>query len=134
MSFSVSICMANADHINGQATFTHLHNSGMVGRFPYERMPTRKIFAVAQKKAAIVAMEMRIDNRMCHMGGSATSVRTYIVIGPKTGAREKPTERFESGFVMMATRRNHGSIMIMVIGAMSCCASFSELQIAPPIA
>src|SRR5712691_6242683 len=110
---------------DGQATFTHLQSSGSVGRLPYERIPTRKIFAVAQKKAAIVAMETRIDSRMCQMGGSETSVRTYIVIGPNTGASEKPTERFESGLVMMPKSRNHGSIMSSVMGMMSCCASFS---------
>src|SRR6266849_4198962 len=97
-------------------------------------MPTRKILAVTQKKARMVAIEMAIDNRMCHTGGSETSVRTNMVIGPNTGDSEKPTDSDESGLVMMATIRNHGSIMIMEIGAMSCCASFSELQTAPPMA
>jgi len=32
----------------------------MVGRFPYERMPTRKIFAVIQKNIRMVAIETRI--------------------------------------------------------------------------
>src|SRR5438552_4586037 len=68
------------------ATFIHRHSSGIVGRLPYERMPTRKIFAVAQKKAAIVTRETRIETAMCQSGGSETSVRTNIVIGPKTGA------------------------------------------------
>ena len=71
---------------------------------------------------------------MCVIGGSPTSVRTNIVSGPNTGASEKPTASGESGLVMMAAIRNQGSIMIMVIGMMSCCASFSELQAAPPMA
>src|SRR5712692_9491486 len=97
-------------------------------------MPIRKIFAVAQKKAQMVAIDTRMDTTMCHMGGSATSVRTYIVIGSNTGASDNPMAMFESGFVMMPTSRNHGSIISIVIGMMSCCASFSELQTAPPIA
>src|SRR5712692_9265559 len=97
-------------------------------------MPRRKILAVAQKKTKIVAMETAMDSRMCHTGGSETSVRTNMVIGPKTGESEKPTASDESGLVMMATIMNQGSIMIMEIGAMSCCASFSELQTAPPMA
>ena len=52
-------------------------------------MPTRKIFAVTQKKTKIVASETPIDSRMCQTGGSETSVRTNIVIGPKTGESEK---------------------------------------------
>src|SRR5438309_10771975 len=97
-------------------------------------MPTRKILAVTQKKARIVAMEIAIDSRMCHTGGSETSVRTNIVIGPKTGEREKATDIVASGLVMITNIRNHGSIMIMEIGAMSCCASFPELQTEPPMA
>ena len=53
-------------------------------------MPTRKIFAVTQKKQQMVAMETAIDSATCHAGGSETSVRTNIVSGPKTGLSEKP--------------------------------------------
>src|SRR5947209_7654939 len=126
MSFRVLISMVHpcGEQFISHATLSHLHSSGMVGRFPYERMPTRKIFAVAQKKAKIVAMEMAIESRMCHTGGSETSVRTNIVIGPNTGESDMPTDIVESGLVMIANIRNHGSIMIMEIGAMSCWASF----------
>src|SRR5689334_20680891 len=120
--------------MNAQATFSQRMSSGMVGRLPYERMPTRKIFAVTQKNTTIVAIATTIDNATCHIGGSDTSVRTYMVSGPNTGESEKPTARLDSGLVRMPAIRNHGSIMIMVIGAMSCCASFSELQTEPPIA
>src|SRR5688572_6600040 len=127
----VGVTVARA---GGYATLIQRQSSGIVGRLPYDRIPTRKIFAVAQKNTAIVAMEIRIVRAMCHIGGSATRIRTYIVIGPKTGESENATDSGESGFVMIATRRNHGSIMIIVMGAMSCCASFSELLTAPPIA
>ena len=83
---------------------------------------------------AIVAIETPIVVAICSGGGSATSVRMNIVIGPKTGASEKPTAILESGLVMRPASRNHGSIITIEIGAMSCCASFSELQTAPPIA
>src|SRR5216684_9413800 len=97
-------------------------------------MPTRKIFAVTEKNTTIVAIETAIDSRMCQTGGSETRVRTNIVIGPKTGESEKATDILLSGFVMITNMRNHGSIMIMEIGAISCCASFSLLQTAPPMA
>ena len=105
-----------------------------MGRFPYDRIPTRKIFAVNQKNTAIVASETAIVVITCVIGGSATSVRMNIVIGPNTGASEKPTARPESGFVIRPASRIQGSIMINVMGAMSCCASRSELHTAPPIA
>src|SRR5215212_9209662 len=106
----------------------------MVGRFPYERMPTRKIFAVAQKKTRMVTSDTPIDSAMCHSGGSEATVRANIVTGPNTGASEKPTESDESGLVMMAIIMNHGSIMIIWIGAISCCASLSVLHAAPATA
>src|SRR5262245_7489673 len=127
-------CAEPGDHSRSYATRIHLMSSGSVGRFPYERMPTRKIFEVTQKNAEIVAMAITIESRTCHIGGSETSVRTYIVSGPKTGESEKATLSVDSGFVRIAAMRNHGSIMTMVIGAMSCCASFSELHTAPPMA
>ena len=71
---------------------------------------------------------------MCHTGGSVTSVRTNIVIGPKTGESEKPTANGASGLMMIGIIRNQGIIMTIMIGAMNCCASFSELQTAPAIA
>src|SRR5258708_2898846 len=116
------------------ATFIQRRNSGIVGRLPYERMPTRKIFAVAQKNPATVAMETRMLSAICDIGGSATRIRTNIVNGPNTGAIERPTTNGESGFVIRTMIRNHGNIIDIVIGAMSCCASLSELQIAPPTA
>src|SRR5258708_4233750 len=97
-------------------------------------MPTRKIFAVAQKNAATVAIETAIVIAICESGGSAIRMRTNIVSGPNTGASDRPTTNGESGFVIRTMIRNHGSIIDIVIGAMSCCASFSELQIAPPTA
>src|SRR6266550_3820762 len=97
-------------------------------------MPTRKIFAVIHMKSAMVAMETAMEIAMCNGGGSETSVRTYIVIGPKTGDIEKEVESVESGLVMSTTTRNHGRNMTIVIGAMSCCASRSELHAAPPMA
>src|SRR6266545_2779967 len=120
--------------VPAQAIFNHRHSSPIVGRLPYERMPTRKIFAVTQKNTQIVAMETAIEIRRCTIGGSETSARTNIVSGPKTGEREKPMARPESGLVMIANIRNHGSIISIEIGAISCCASFSELQTAPAIA
>src|SRR2546430_839177 len=83
------------------ATFIQRHSSGIVGRFPYERMPTRKIFAVAQKKTKMVAMETAIDRAMCHIGGSDATVRANIVTGPNTGISEKATAICESGLVMI---------------------------------
>src|SRR5512142_2905020 len=97
-------------------------------------MPMRKIFEVIHISPAIVASEMAIEIRMCVIGGSPTSVRTNMVSGPNTGASENATVSVESGLVMIAAMRNHGSIMIIVMGMISCCASFSELQAAPPIA
>src|SRR6478672_3392495 len=97
-------------------------------------MPTRKIFAVTQRKSAIVAIETRIETAIWIGGGSETSVRTYIVIGPKTGDIEKVVASVESGLVIRPTTRNHGRNITIVIGAISCCASRSELQAAPPIA
>src|SRR4029079_16415583 len=94
----------------GQATLSQRTSSGIVGRFPYDRMPTRKIFAVIQKKTEIVTIETAMDRRTCHIGGSATSVRTNMVSGPNTGASEKPIASDESGFVMIAAIMNHGSI------------------------
>src|SRR4051794_41049712 len=96
-----------------QATFTQRHSSGNVGRFPYDRMPTLKIFAVIQKKRAMVTIDTPIVVRTWDIGGSATSVRMNIVIGQNTGASEKPTARPESGLVISPASRNHGSIMIM---------------------
>src|SRR5581483_271318 len=116
------------------ATFNHRTSSGIVGRLPYDRIPTRKIFAVTRKKSVMVAIETRTVRTMCHSGGSATSVRRNIVIGPKTGASEKPTASDESGFVISTATKNHGDIISIVIGAIICCASFSELQTAPAIA
>src|ERR1041385_5816820 len=86
----------------------------MVGRFPYDRMPTRKTFAVTRKKSVMVMMETTIETAMCQSGGSATSVRRNMVIGPKTGASEKPTASCESGFVINTATRNQGSIISMV--------------------
>src|SRR6266705_2483645 len=97
-------------------------------------MPTRKIFAVTHMKRAMVASDTAIEIAIWVAGGSETSVRTYIVIGPKTGDIEKAVERVASGLVMSTTRMNHGRNITMVIGAISCCASRSELQAAPPIA
>src|SRR3954471_2408997 len=97
-------------------------------------MPTRKIFAVIQKNAQMVAMETAIEISRCVNGGSETSARTNIVSGPNTGESEKAMASPESGLVMMANIRNQGIIISMEIGAMSCCASFSELQMAPAMA
>src|ERR1043165_1218878 len=97
-------------------------------------MPTRKIFAVIQKKARIVAMETAMEIRICRNGGSETEVRTNIVSGPHTGATDNAITRPESGLVTIKTMTNHGSIMSIETGAMSCCASFSELHTAPAIA
>jgi hypothetical protein len=63
----------------------------MVGRFPYDRIPTRKTFAVAQKNTAMVTSETAMETAMCHAGGSDATTRANMVTGPKTGASEKPT-------------------------------------------
>src|ERR1051326_7810955 len=97
-------------------------------------MPTRKIFAVTQRKNAIVAIETTIEMAIWNAGGSETSVRTYIVIGPNTGDMEKLVESVESGLVIRTSRMNHGRNITIVIGAINCCASRSELHAAPPMA
>ena len=96
------------------ATFIQRHNSGMVGRFPYDRIPTRKIFAVISRKAATVAAETIIDTRTCTIGGSLTSVRTNIVSGPNTGAIDNTTNIGVSGLVMSGPIKNTGSIITMI--------------------
>lgn len=64
-----------------QAAFSQRQSSGIVGRFPVARRPARKIFAVAFKRNAIVAMERRSESATCHAGGSETRIRMNIVIG-----------------------------------------------------
>src|SRR5258708_11011131 len=68
------------------ATFIQRHNSGIVGRLPYERMPTRKIFAVAQKNPATVAMETRMLSAICDIGRPATRNPRHIPHGSDTKA------------------------------------------------
>src|SRR5215213_11517326 len=99
--------LPSADHSKGRfhATLSQRQSSGIVGRLPYDRMPTRKILPVTQKKTRIVAKETAIEVATCQSGGSLTSVRTNIVIGPHTGASEKPTASFESGFMMIGIMR-----------------------------
>src|SRR5829696_3205021 len=102
----------------------------MVGRLPYERMPTRKIFAVTQKKTRIVAIDTEIATRMCQTGGSLTSVRTNMVIGAKIGESENATANGASGLSTIGIIRIQGMSMISMIGPMNCCASRSVLQAA----
>src|SRR2546423_247005 len=97
-------------------------------------MPTRKIFAVAQKKTTMVTTETAIDSATCHAGGSEATVRANIVTGPNTGDSDRPTASDESGLVMIGIMTNHGTIMIIWIGAMSCPAFLSVLHAAPATA
>src|SRR5437899_2722307 len=123
-----------ASALRAYATFIQRHNSGMVGRFPYERMPTRKTFAVAQKKTKMVTSETTIDTAMCQIGGSDATVRANIVTGPKTGISENATAICESGLVMIGIMTNHGIIITNWMGAIICCASLSVLHAAPAMA
>src|SRR5437667_17800 len=97
-------------------------------------MPTRKTFAVPQKKTKIVATETAIDMAMCHTGGSDATVRANIVTGPNTGIIENETAIDESGLVMIGIMTNHGIIITIWIGIIICCASLSVLQAAPATA
>src|SRR5258705_4154430 len=110
-----------ASALRAYATFIQRHSSGIVGRLPYERIPTRKIFAVPQKKTKIVASDTTIDTAMCHTGGSEATVRANMVTGPNTGIIEKATAIEESGLVMIGIITNHGTIITIWMGIMSCC-------------
>src|SRR5512143_446822 len=122
------------DQLSFYATFIQRQSSGTVGRFPYDRRPRRKIFAVTQKKKTTAPEASATDNRTCQSGGSETRTRMNIVIGVQIGIRERTVERVESGFMTIGMTRNQGSIMTIMTGPSTCWASFSEFTIELPTA
>src|SRR5215471_8888779 len=97
-------------------------------------MPTRKIFAEAQKRKTIVAEVSTMETATCQNGGVETSTRMNIVIGVKRGTIEIIVAIRESGLSRIGVSRNHGVMTISMAGAVAAWASFSEFAIDPPTA
>lgn len=79
-------------------------------------------------------MSRIIDPATWMKGGRRIQIRMSINIGAKKGIMDKITVRELLGFRRTNTMSNIGTIKNILIGMMSCWASFSELTIEPTAA
>ena len=75
--------------------------SGSVGRLPYIKIPTLKIFPANQMKNIMVPIKMIIDNKISVNGGVWTEIRVNIVIGEKNGIIDEILLRLLVGLLII---------------------------------
>ena len=105
--------------------------SGSEGRLPYISIPTRNILERSQIKMIIEITKIRMEPTISIIGGLAIFILPNIMIGAKKGIMDIVVINVLSGDFTMNPMSMSGTTKNMMIGNMSCCASWSEFVMAP---
>ena len=117
---------------SNQRENTHEMSLAKDGVWPWERIPMRKILALAQTQPSMKRIVNTTPRPISHQGGPGwTEMRNIISIGVNGGINDITREKALLGDCTIGRKTHIGTIIPSMAGNIMLCASRISVQAAP---